>query len=49
MLGNISKDISVFESSPALITQLGQPLGYDSNISEAMLMEKFMDLLLSPP
>lgn len=27
----------------------GQPLGYDSNVSEAVLMEKFMELLLSPP
>lgn len=49
MLGNVSKDVNVFESSRTLIIQLGQPLGYDSNVSEAILMEKFMDLLLSPP
>lgn len=49
MLGDVSKDINVFESSPTLVIQLGQPLGYDSNVSEAMLMERFMDLLLSPP
>lgn len=49
MLGNVSKYVNVFESSRTLIIQLGQPSGYDSNVSEAMLMEKFMDLLLSAP
>jgi len=49
MLANVSKDANVFETSRTLIIQLGQPLAYDSKFSQAMLMEKFMDLLLSPP